>query len=114
MSILRDLITNPRAVTFAVAHWIIFLFLIFKGGLGEGWESILLIMIVVADLPAIVPALILWSPTLLYGTETIFLYGVVLTSFFTVTFQWLLIGSGVAEIINPKESKLITLSLKDE
>jgi hypothetical protein len=79
------------------------------------WQLALAATIVASDLPAIIPAAVLWSPFYLFAEDkTVFWLGTVITSLFTITFQCLFIGKAIFNRFNRTESKLTSLSLTDE
>jgi len=122
MSILQKLSGNKIGIGLVIAHWFIIpltvaLFLpshvsyIESNGI---FEIILLIIIVVCDLPAILPAMLLCLPIYLFSEDkTDFWKGVLLVSFFTITFQWLFIGKAIYNTFSAKAAKPISLSLND-
>ena len=124
MKTLLELIKNPQASIFAVAHWMLVLYLIFErqmrkpiplfGGYPVTWQDDLFDLILIIDLPSIFPAMLLLSPKFKFDTEHIFTNAVIFISIFTVTLQWLIIGKIVFNIFSKFESQMTTLSLKDE
>lgn len=123
MNFLRKLLNNKIGIAFAVVHWI-FLFLAF-GYLVSSFAdarnpdidllAVLAIIIIVSDLPAIIPAAILWSPFYVFVEDkTVFWCGILFTSIFTITFQWLFVGQSIYNIFSRTESKLTSISLTDE
>lgn len=123
MSILQKLSANKIGIGLVIAHWFIIpltvaLFLpshfinIQSNGI---FGMILLITIVVCDLPAILPAMLLCLPIYLFSEDkTDFWNGVMLVSFFTITYQWLFVGKAIYNTFSSKAAKPITLSLNDE
>lgn len=101
---------------FAVAHWMLVKFLYVTNPKMDfnNWESILLFMLAIFDLPAILAAAILWSPAYIFNKEEMFYYGTIYTTILTSTFQWLLIGKIVFNFFSPVEVEMPKLSLKDE
>lgn len=119
MSILQKLLNNKIGIGLATAHWVVIL-LAFNSFVDAHnpeptLEIFLVLIIFVGDLPAIIPAALLWLPLYIFATEaTNLFYGFVFTSVFTITFQWWLIGKAVYNTFICKKSKLISLALTDE
>lgn len=123
MKVLRELLNNKIGIIFVIVHWILLTFALAKVIVSLAytrdsdltWEFILAVIFIVSDLPAIIPAAILWSPFYVFVEDkTVFLYGAFFTSIITITFQWLFIGQSIYNTFSPIESKLTSLSLTDE
>ena len=129
MKSLLGLFKNPQIVMFAVAHWMIALYLTieplikeifgekspvsFSGsGYSYTWQSILFESLIIIDLPAIFSAALVCLPLKIISYD-VFEKGLFLISIFTVTFQWLIIGKIVFNIFSKFESSMTKLSLKD-
>ncbi len=118
MKILQKFLNNKTGIVFVISHWIILFFLLpfladMRGDMN--WKVSLALTVIMSDLPALLIAAILWSPFYIFPDDTtIFFYGMISTSFLTITLQWLFVGRFFSNIFNPTESKLTSLSLTDE
>jgi hypothetical protein len=115
MKTLQKLLASPFAIAFAVLHWIIFLPALWNSNMHDGnWQLLLSMIIIVIDLPAILPAALLSLPLYLLGEDNFAWRAMLLASFLTITFQWLFIGKFFSDILKSKKSRATPPSLKDE
>ena len=120
MSILQKLSDNKIGIGLAVVHWIIIALaygsIRFFDALPNSLSifEIFGMLLLIVDLPAIIPAAFLWLPIFIFdkNAKNLF-YGIAVTSFFTITYQWLFIGKAVHNTFSAEAAKPISLSLND-
>ncbi len=122
-----DIRENQIGLLFAIVHWTLILLFILIWKLGFfvkpdnvffnfifGISAIVTAIILVIDSFAVIPAALLWSPFYFFGDFKTFGYGVISMSFFTISFEWILIGRYFYDRHTPLETKLKTLSIIDD
>lgn len=98
-------------------HWI-FLLSLFLDFLSHPGKRLYLgdfpdFLFVILNLPAILIAVLIWSPYYFIDMPEVFRNGAMATSFFTITIQWLIIGKLFSRIIDRRNQKVIEVSIFD-
>lgn len=118
--LIKNVLVNPVGIGLVIIHWGVFLVaLIFmqvdkfdKIRPSAAIAFFTLGTLFIFDLPAVTPVALLFLP--LYLLEQTYFPIVILFSFFTVTFQWLLIGRKIYKIFWLKDNQILKLDIAEE
>ena len=117
--LLKNVLINPFGIGLVIIHWGIFLVALafiqvdkFDKVRPSATVAFLILgALFIFDLPAIIPMALLFLP--LYLLEQTYFSIVILFSFFTITFQWLLIGRKIYKIFWLKDNKILKLNIAE-
>lgn len=119
MEYIKSLLTNKISIATAIIHWVLFfsLSLMLIGSTRRifypDFKNALTILFYASDIPALLIAVLIWSPYYFIDMPEVFRNGVMATSFFTITIQWLILGKLFSQIIDRKQQKVIENSIFD-
>ncbi len=117
MNYFKELLNNRLSIILVLINWI-FLLSLFLDFLSHPGMRLYLggfpdFLLVILNLPAILIAVLIWSPYYFIDMPEIFKNGAIATSFFTITIQWLIVGKLVSRVINRRNQKVIEVSIFD-
>ncbi len=111
---------NRIGLLFAAGHWVLLVLLVIialtihpQAGNNQVF-FILPALLLFLDLPGILASFILWSPFLYLNDYHTFTYGMFSMVFFTVSYEWIVIGRFVCNMFTSVESKMRLLSINDD
>lgn len=119
-SLLKNVLNNPIGIGLAILHWAIFLFALMFIQV-DGFDKVrpsaevaffTLFILLILDIAAIFPVALLLLP--FYWLGTAYFPLLILISFFTITFQWLLVGRKIYKVFWLKDYKILNLDINEQ